>query len=135
MNRRRRKKNVQQQQPRNSVSVSYKGPLPIASQYRAFEDAVPGTGERLTAMAERDQLHLHRMEEAALKGDQTKSMVALVLSFVLGTIFVVGGIYLLANGHATEGYLTGGITPAFLLFSYVTRFISQQMRRNRANRN
>lgn len=129
---RRRQKEARQLQQQGSVSVTYRGRLPIASQFKAFNDAVPGTGERLTAMAERDQQHLHRMEEKALQGDLSRSMLGLIFAFVLAVILVAGGIYLLANGHSTEGYLTGGTPIAVLLLSFASKFISQQRRRSRS---
>ena len=129
MRRRRRQKEDRQER---SVRVTYKGALPIASQFKAFNDAVPGTGKRLTDMAEKDQQHLHRMEEKALQGDLARSMLGLIFAFVLAVILVVGGIYLLANGHSTEGYLTGGTPIAVLLLSFASKFINQQMRRRQS---
>ena len=60
--------------------VSYAGPLPIASQFAALEKAVPGTGDRLVTMAEKDQDHLHELEKLALRGDQLRATLGLCFS-------------------------------------------------------
>lgn len=51
---------------------SYSGPLPPADQIRAYEEALPGSADRILAMAERQQEHRLALEkvtvnEAALR--------------------------------------------------------------------
>lgn len=47
------------------VSVAaeqYAGPLPHPRHFKQFDDTVPGAGNRILAMAEREQKHRHRQE-------------------------------------------------------------------------
>ena len=61
-------------------------------------------------------------------------MLGLIFAFVLAVILIVGGIYLLSNGHSTEGYLAGGTPIAVLLLGFASRFINQEMRRRRVRK-
>jgi uncharacterized membrane protein len=59
------------------VAMSYQGPLPPPAMLRSYDDVVPGTAERIVAMAEREQQHRHRWEREALSADRWYAMVSL----------------------------------------------------------
>lgn len=84
-------------------SASWLGPLPPPGALRLFEDVVPGSAERILAMAERQADHRIQMERRIIRGDFTQSYLGLAAGFILSTMVILGGIYLISLGHDWAG--------------------------------
>jgi uncharacterized membrane protein len=66
-----------------SQRVSYSGPLPTASEFAAYDKALPGTAERLLSMVEKESEHRHESDRKALSIfnlGQTFSFILSILS-------------------------------------------------------
>lgn len=92
------------------------GPIPPAREFAAYNEAVPGAGERILAMAERDQAHFiqAQTEERALKAWLAKSgMVCslIFLTLVLGTVIWLTylGAQVVAGVFGGAAIVLGGI--------------------------
>ena len=47
---------------RHLAIATYSGPLPDPATFEAYDHTTPGAGERILAMAEKEQAHRHKME-------------------------------------------------------------------------
>lgn len=54
-----------------TIFASYQGPLPPASQFAMYEEAVPGAGERILQMAEKER----ELRELALRSQHRSGLM------------------------------------------------------------
>ncbi|MCL4395750.1 MAG: DUF2335 domain-containing protein, partial [Chloroflexi bacterium] len=81
----------------------YSGPLPHPRIFAQFEKVLPGSAERILAMAERQQAHRIKLEATVIQSDARNSTIGLVGGFILYVLFGIGSFYLIANGHGEIG--------------------------------
>jgi uncharacterized membrane protein len=87
-----------------SAAESFSGPLPHPKHLALYENTVPGSGEKIVGMAEREQKHRHRL--------QTYEMLYPYLGQLLGFLgflaAIFGAIYLaLHDKMIVAGLLVG----------------------------
>jgi len=106
-----------------ATAVGYSGPLPPSSEMAGYEDAVPGSGERIIAMAEREQAFRHAMVTREMSITERKSNAnsrVMLNGQAVGTTVVVllvfGGLGLAALEYELPGY-TGFVTGVLLYAS------------------
>lgn len=87
--------------------MSYSGALPLASEFAGYEKTVPGSGNRLIALAESNQevrLRIRQAHSAALlQGFKLSVILPWALIFVLTVVTVV----LVIAGHPGFGAVSG----------------------------
>ena len=112
-----------------SIQASYEGPLPQANDYGRYEQICPGAADRILAMAENEQIsqhktlekqqeHLHKMQEIGLKGEISEIRVGQILAFSIAVITIFVGAYTAMNGAEIAGGIigVGGVTGLVLAF-------------------
>lgn len=100
----------------------FSGPLPHPSVLKGYEEILPGAADRIITMAEKQAGHRHRLESLVLRFDEVKSVLGLILAFLIVTAaFVVGG-YTALNGKP----LFGGVISLAGLAAVVGPFIYQR---------
>ena len=67
---------------------------------RAFDEVLPGLAGRITVMAEGHAKNYWRNDRA----QRTSAILAQVLSFLLLAGIIVGGIWLVSEGHSGWGF-------------------------------
>lgn len=92
------------------TASSFSGPLPPPEVLAAYEEALPGSAERIIRMAEEQGSHRREMEKQEITANIKSQTRGQYLAFVLAFIVSLGGIYLLATGHGVEG-LVALLTP------------------------
>ena len=77
-----------------TVSQSYRGPVPLASEMRGYKEVNPSFPERIMRMAEQEQEHRHAMQKRKQsevselkKSGQTKAFYSLLI--ILGVVLVI----------------------------------------------
>ena len=94
------------EQPRTAtISQQFVGPIPPSGEFERYEAILPGSANRILAMAERSAAHRHQWEarvldidEAAVKGGIGLQARGQCFAFILGLIVLVLGGYLMATG-------------------------------------
>ncbi len=86
-------------------AAEFSGPLPPPSYLGDYETIVPGTADRILAMAEREQKHRHDWERSAL----SNTTIGLWFGFLIALGLVGGGIYSVSVGHP---YIAGAFLAA-----------------------
>lgn len=84
------------------------GPLPSAEEFQGYEFAVPGAGDRILTMAEKQSEHRQRREMQELKIISRDSIWGLVFAFIFALVAEIGAIFLIYTGHAVAGTIIGG---------------------------
>lgn len=77
-----------------TILASYQGPLPPASQFAKYEAAVPGAGERILQMAEKEQ----QLREQALQGQYRSGRMRNLSATVISAL----ALGVAALGHYLE---------------------------------
>ena len=85
------------------TAASWRGPLPPPDTLRQYNEVVPGAALRILNMAEQQSNHRIQMEKAVVSGDSRRSYVGILAAFILSAMVIVGGIYLIVNGHDWAG--------------------------------
>jgi len=81
----------------------FSGPLPPPEVLARYNEIVPNAADRILVMAEKQAEHRQFLERTVIKSDTRQSIVGLTLAAVLALVFGLGGIYLIATGHTTDG--------------------------------
>jgi len=85
---------------------SWADPLPPADQIRAYEEVLPGSADRILAMAERQQEHRQNLERVTVDEAASRSRWGLRLGFVLAILVIgVGRVGARAPGDRRRGWL------------------------------
>ncbi|MBQ3275029.1 DUF2335 domain-containing protein [Candidatus Saccharibacteria bacterium] len=93
-----------QERVRMSLAV-YSGPIPDAAQFKKYEEALPGSAERILRMAEEQSAHRRKMEMKVIDSGIENSKRGQLFAFILSLVVIVGGLTLLILGKSTEGYV------------------------------
>ncbi|MEX0856243.1 MAG: DUF2335 domain-containing protein [Gemmatimonadota bacterium] len=104
-----------------AAQISYwSGPTPSPDVLRQFEELVPGSADRIIAMAERQSEHRQRLEARAVKGGDRRATLGSIFGFVIGMTAILGGLYLATRGQELGGYalMLGTIVALTSVFVY-----------------
>ena len=101
------------------MAEAYSGPMPHPRHFREFEMTLPGSAERLLAMAEKSLDHNISIKASALKGDQNYRTLGMIFGFLALAIMICGALYAGMNdNNVLAGLLLGasvvGTVVAFI---------------------
>ena len=113
-------------------AASWAGPLPPPGALRSFEEVIPGSAERILTMAEKQMDHRILVERKIISGDYIQSYLGIAAGFLLSVMIILGGIYLIIQGHDwAGGILIGldliGLATVFVLGSNSRRAPRREM--------
>jgi len=109
------------------VSHQFSGPIPPPDILRSYEDAIPGSGDRLILMAEKEQHHRHTMQTRLVdaKLDNTKRFynekkTGQFCGLTIGLVCIISGSFLALNDKQLAGSVIGtsgigGIVSVFVI--------------------
>lgn len=86
---------------------AYRGPLPPASEIRAYEEILPGSADRILRMAEDQAHHRQGLEKTAVDGGSRRSWWGLFLGFGISVIVIAASVLLVLKGHTVAGTVLG----------------------------
>jgi uncharacterized membrane protein len=106
----------------------YQGPIPSPDILRGFDVIVPGSADRIIAMAEQQSAHRIAMEAKALHHEIVRSYCGLAAGFVISLIAIVGGLLLSYSGQPWAGttIATVGLASLAGVFVYGTRSVRSE---------
>ena len=115
-----------------SVDV-YRGPLPPPEAFAQYEATLPGTAERILAMAERQAAHDQSVEKAAITGGSVKAYLGLVIGALLAFFFIACGTFLVYNDHDWAGatMIVSSLVGLVSVFVYATQTRRAEIRKDR----
>jgi uncharacterized membrane protein len=121
---------LQQQIIASQVSF-WSGPLPAPEVLREYDSVVPGSADRIIAMAERQSDHRRNLESIAISGGNLRATMGSIFGFVIGMAAIIVGYLLVTNGQEIGGYSTMLLTVTALVgvFVYGRRTSRQELAR------
>jgi uncharacterized membrane protein len=101
------------------MTESFSGPLPHPAHFQAYEDAQPGSADRILMMAEKQQSHRMWWEKFALIAQFSLAGFGLLCALLVSLSLIYGAIKLGIAGHE----VLGGVLVATSAIGMVTSFI------------
>ena len=80
-------------------AASFSGPLPPPSMFREYDSILPGSAERILAMAEKEQDHRTTWENKALDTIARQGNIGQWFGLLIAILCIGGAIYLAVSGH------------------------------------
>ncbi|MFP3941314.1 MAG: DUF2335 domain-containing protein [Thermoanaerobaculia bacterium] len=110
-------------------ATRFSGPLPPPEVLSAYQEALPGSAERIIQMAEEQGTHRRQMESRELAAQIKSQTRGQYLASIVALLVSGGGIYLLAMGQSVTG-LVALLTP---LAGLVGLFLVSRSKKNEAD--
>lgn len=95
------------------------GPIPHPQTLKGYEDVIKGSGDRIIAMAERQQEHRMYMQKTLVNNDFKRSNLGLIAGFTIALVGLGGSIYLGAIGRNVASGIMGTATLGGLVTVFV----------------
>lgn len=88
----------------------FSGPLPPPEILRKYDELLPGSAERIIAMAERQGAHRQGLESEVVKSNCKNERLGMVFGFIICVMAIAAGIYAVTMGK--EGFGIAAIISA-----------------------
>lgn len=89
-----------------SASVSFSGPLPPPEILAKYNQVLPGSAERIMAMAEEQQRHREHLEKVVIESNAAVQKLGPILGFIVAMSAVIGGVVVILMGRSAAGLVT-----------------------------
>lgn len=99
--------------------VTMGGPLPVSSEFAAYENVLPGAAREILDMAKAEQAHRHKSNTKDLNGGITHQFLALILGASLLGGCLWGAVYLAMNGQPLVASLFLGVAVLGVVTSII----------------
>lgn len=110
------------------VMERYSGPLPHPKILSGYEQILPGTADRIVAMAEREQEHRHNMQEKMIKTESRDSVGEMVCAFVLSVLCIIGAVLVVYLVPTSAGAIAGALLGMSGMGSVIIHFLNSTRR-------
>lgn len=89
------------------VAAQYSGPLPDPTSFGKYESILPGSAERILAMAEKEQNHRHQIDDIEVKIESRDSLLGIICGTALGIGGLIAGSIVVVKVPGLAGTVTG----------------------------
>lgn len=103
------------------LSVSMAGPLPISSEFAAYDNILPGAAREILDMAKNEQSHRHGLDRRDMNWGILHQFSTLLLGVSLLILCILGAIYLTLKGHPIMAGLIVGVAVLGVVTSVIKR--------------
>lgn len=110
------------------VMERYSGPLPHPKILSGYEQILPGTADRIVAMAEREQEHRHDMQNKMMKTESRDSALGVFFAFILSIMCIVAAVIIVWKVPNAVGALSSAFLGASGMISVIITFIKSTRR-------
>lgn len=102
-----------------SMRSQYSGPIPPPKFLSQFEEIVPGSAERILAMAERQSAHRQSLESIVIPDQLSQSSRGQTFAFILSILAIIAACFLGYIGQTVVASIIGGGTIVSLVYAFV----------------
>ncbi|MGI9305113.1 MAG: DUF2335 domain-containing protein [Gammaproteobacteria bacterium] len=104
---------------REIIEQRYAGPIPPASELKAYDEIVPGAADRIIKMAEKEQTNRHAAAGKALDAEIDDTRRGQMFGLAIGITAIVSGTILGLAGHPAAGSLISLTALASLVTAFI----------------
>lgn len=109
----------------NSITF-YSGPLPSPDFLRQYNEILPGLGERIVTMAEKQSEHRMQLEKIVIPNQVSESRRGQFFGLLIASICIISSFVLAMYGHDVVAGVVGGATVVGLVTVFVYGKKSQE---------
>lgn len=106
-----------------TVRSEFSGPIPPPNIIKGYEQILPGSAERLIAMAERQAAHRQEMEKMMVKAESRDSLLGVCFAFLLGIGCLIGSAVMVINVPQSAGVIGGALLGVTGIGTITSNFI------------
>jgi uncharacterized membrane protein len=110
-----------------SRQYSFSGPIPPPEVLEKYNQALPGSAERILAMAEQQSRHRQAIESRVIDSNIFVQKLGPFLGFIVAMTAVGGGVYLMVKGN--NGYGLAAVITALASLAGVFIYGKQQQKK------
>ena len=105
----------------------FTGPIPPPEMLRRYEELLPGSADRIIAMAEKQSGHRQKLESDVIGANIINERLGMILGFIICILAISGGVYAVMHGKSVEG-IAAIITPLAALVAVFVYGKSRQQK-------
>lgn len=105
------------------IKSEFSGPIPPPSIIKGYEEILPGSADRIIAMAEKQSLHRQDMERKMIYSESRDSLLGILFAFSLGIGCIIAAIVMVVTVPENSGAIAGSILGVTGIGSIIATFI------------
>lgn len=110
------------------IEQEFSGPIPPPNIIAGYENAIPGSADRIIRMAEQQSSHRQQMELMEIKAEARDSLLGVIFAFGLGMGCLAACIIMVVMVPVAAGAICGSILGVTGIASIVTAFLKNTRR-------
>lgn len=118
----------QKEQAMLTLEMHY-GPIPHPEILKKYEELDKGAAKLIIENGVQESVHRREMEKSYFKKSEREKKRGQYLGFLIGTIVISGGVWLINGGHAITGTLLSGTSLLGLVGSFTSNESGNQTKR------
>ncbi|MDM3978219.1 DUF2335 domain-containing protein [Enterococcus faecalis] len=118
----------QKEQAMLTLEMHY-GPIPHPEILKKYEELDKGAAKLIIENGVQESVHRREMEKSYFKKSERDKKRGQYLGFLIGTIVISGGVWLINGGHAITGTLLSGTSLLGLVGSFTSNESDNQTKR------
>lgn len=105
------------------IQSEFSGPIPPPNIIAGYEDVVPGSADRIIAMAENQAKHRQSVELFEVRTEARDSLLGIIFAFILGVGSIAACIVVVLTVRENAGAIAGSLLGVTGIGSIVTAFL------------
>lgn len=118
----------QKEQAMLTLEMHY-GPIPHPEILKKYEELDKGAAKLIIENGVQESVHRREMEKSFFKKSERDKKRGQYLGFLIGTIVISGGVWLINGGHAITGTLLSGTSLLGLVGSFTSNESDNQSKK------
>ena len=108
----------------NVRGSSFSGPIPPPNIIKGYEEILPGSADRIIAMAENQSKHRQKMEEIKFRSESRDGLLGIIFAFVLGISCIIVAAIIVILVPKSAGAIFGSLLGITGIGSIIATFIT-----------
>lgn len=105
------------------VQSEFSGPIPPPNIIEEYERILPGSADRIIAMAEKQSTHRQKMEEKMISAESRDGLLGVIFAFVLGIGCIISSVIMVCLVPQSAGAIAGAFLGVTGIGSITSSFI------------
>lgn len=106
-------------------SEEFSGPIPHPEILKSYEEAFPGSADRIFRMAEKQSEHRQELEKCMVQAESRDSLLGIISALLLGVGCLIAGVLIVSlapsSASAIGGSLLGMTGMGSIILSFLNR--------------
>ncbi|CUP44074.1 Predicted membrane protein [[Eubacterium] contortum] len=105
------------------IRSEFSGPIPPPSIIKGYEEILPGSADRILAMAEKQSDHRQEMERKIVNTEARDSLLGILFAFMLGFGCILAAVVMVILVPKSAGVISGAVLGVTGIGSIIATFI------------